>query len=256
MTKGLAQHSVVAGLLLVASAVGALGSATCLWRRVLVSRALLPSSLHLERRALPASPAVSPAMVCSNACCRARWCNLWCRDPALDACLLSDLIVMPGYVEAEGSDATPCFTRREKDYVTGAAIDAGERLREDPRRRKENVVDGIYGYRLDMCFASDYYANPWLVVDFGVARPVSHVRIIMQNNEYAMKHYDYQVRLGLEPEVSHEFKTYKLFGVFDGPAIPNQEIVFHSETPIMARFVAILRFSRIRSLQVCHLEVY
>lgn len=254
MTKGPFNHGAVA-LILVAATVSAFAD-TCLWRRVAVSRSLLPSSLHLEHRALPVSLVVSAAMVCANACCGVRWCNLWCRDPALDACLLSDLIVMPGYVEAERHDATLCFTRRPKDYVTGATIEAGERLREDPRRRKENIVDGIYGYRLDMCFASEYFSNPWFVVDFGVAKPVRFVRILMQNNEFATKHYDYQVRLGSEPRVSHDFYTYRLFGIFDGPAAPNQEIVFRSEAPVMARFVAVLRLSRLRSLQVCHLEVY
>lgn len=254
MANDLIKHS-IAVLVLITIGVSARNNA-CMWNRVYVSSLLLPSGLHLEHRDLPYFRTMSWSVVCSSTCCRIQWCNLWCRDPALNICLLSDLIVMPSYKEPNMADALLCFTSRHRDYVTGASIAAGESLKEDQTRTKENLVDGIYGYALSSCFASEYYTNPWFVVDLGSVRPIRFVKVIMQNNEYSIKHYDYQVRLGTEEATPEDFTSYKLFGVFDGPAVANQEVVFHSVSPVMARFVAVLRVSRNRSLQVCHLEVY
>lgn len=229
-----------------------------LLRRVKVSQSrVISSSRHLDT--LPIPLIASAVFICSHECNVHSWCDLWCNDVSGKQCILSNLIVMPDYSEPNTDDAINCYTRQQKDLVTGAAIQATR----PAIRPKENLVDGFYDrWDLEMCYHSSYDEdNHWILLDLGSKVTFQLVKIILQakgNIDMVRAVKDLEVRTGMESvNTPGDFGSYEVFGWFTGPASTyGEEVVIKALTPTKARFVSIQKMSSELPLQVCHIEIY
>lgn len=232
-----------------------------LFRRVEVSYSAVLASRRLE--SLPLAPGTPPAPVCSRGCGALPWCDLWCEDASAARCVLSDLVVMPGYGESSTADALACYTRRHKDLATGAAIEATPSEPKVPLRVKANLVDGFYDrWTMDQCYHSKTgEASHWLLLDFGKPATFRLVKIFVQaKGDFAMVNAarNLEVRIGTEAvSAPGDFGSYAQFGFFVGPASAfGEEIVVERPTPVRARFVSVQKINDPETVQFCHIEVY
>lgn len=236
-----------------------LAAQTALFRKVLVSETRLMTSRRLESALLPLG--TLQTLQCSAKCGVQPWCDLWWLSA--DQCFMSNMIVMPGYAETNMADALACYTRRHKDYATGAVIQGTVHNPLDPLRVIENLVDGIYDVNTrDMCYLShEYSTNHWILLDFGAPRTFRTVKLITQSGGAAfalLNLVNLEARAGMSP-VSQpgNFSSYALLGTFPGPATSfNQEIVIEAPAPMTARFLSVQKVSGTDFIQICHLEVY
>lgn len=229
-----------------------------LLRKVKVSYSTVMSSSKLLDT-LPILPGASAVFLCSHECNVHAWCDLWCNDASAKQCILSNLIVMPGYSEPNTDDAINCYTRRQKDLATGAAIEATPA----PKRVKENLVDGFYDrWNLGLCYHSSYDEdNHWLLFDFGSQGTFQLVKLILQASgsiDMVRAVRDVEVRTGMAAvNTPGDFSSYEVFGRFTGPASTHgQVVVIKALTPTKARFVSIQKAAKDPPLQVCHIEIY
>ncbi|KAK3893604.1 hypothetical protein Pcinc_002578 [Petrolisthes cinctipes] len=214
------------------------------WHRVLVSYDRITGASNSQQQSLLMPVAVSPGLYCSRICSSLAWCNLWCPNPSTNPtqCILSNIIIMPTYQETNMADALTCHTIQNKDHATNAIItDAGVNP-DRPERVKENLVDGIFTYKISENFASrDTLDFMWFVLDFSQIVTFSHVVFYVQDNSIANRVFrDVQVRVGNTPVTPPSgFASYDLFGVFPGAASPGQVITLQSQKPVSARFVSV-----------------
>lgn len=230
------------------------------FHRVMVSNAKLNPSRSLEFYL--DSPGSHPVIRCSSLCISHLWCDLWCQSTLTAPCVISNMIVMPDYNETDMTDALTCYTRRNKDFATGASIQGTSFHNMFPLRVIDNLVDGIFARQTnDQCFfTSNDETNHWFVLD--LKEPVSFriVKIMAQPRGLSsVLHFleNIEVRVGLlaVDTVGH-FSSYSYFGSFTGPATDyNQEIVITADASVWARFVSLQKLSE-GPFQICHLEVY
>lgn len=231
--------------------------------RVKVSLSVVAASKTLGTVPVP-SGGPFHIFTCSAACGLEPWCDLWCYDASSSQCFLSDMIVMPGYAEGNASaDALTCYTRRHRDFATGAAIAATTSTFKKPLRVKENLVDGIYDLQtIDECFrTSTQETNHWFVLDFG--RPVRFrvVKLFTQPSGYLSvlaTTRNLELRTGMAAvDIPGDFSSYDLFNEFPGPAREfHQEIVLEARELVTARFVSVQKKDDTEVLQLCHIEIY
>lgn len=220
------------------------------WRRALVSLTrLLRSDLH-ETYALPRSLLVPRYAICAPMCNRKSWCKVWClssRD-----CILSDVTLLEGHVEAVRTDTVPCYTTRGPDLATGASItgspDSG------PDRWKTNLVDGFYSTYSRECFVGALGLFPYVVVDFGSLKTLRRVTLIMETSSNAIFQKNYEVRVGTTAVDPAQLNTYQLFGSFPGPATSGQVVVIEAPQPVAARYLSI-QMMEYQFFVFCHLEI-
>ncbi|KAK3874745.1 hypothetical protein Pcinc_020342 [Petrolisthes cinctipes] len=183
-------------------------------------------------------------MYCGQACTRKYWCKMWCADSSSDTpCIISSLVVMPSYNELNTADALTCYTSRPKDHATYAVITAGQQDSNEPLRRKENLVDGVYSYYQEELFTTTTTAgDKWFVLDFG--RTVSFQHVVLYAQIYAFREEmfrDVEVRVG-NVEVTTPpsgFAAYVYFGSFKGDVFPGQVVDLWSPNLVWARFVSV-----------------
>lgn len=232
-----------------------------LFRRVEVSYSTILASLRLE--SFPITHGTTLTFMCSRRCSVLLWCDLWCVDVSAAQCLLSNLIVMPGYSEPNTADAISCYTRRQKDLATGAGIEATQTEPNIPLRKKENLVDGFYDrWDINQCYHSKTdEVNHWLLLDFRKPATFRVVKIFVQAKgdfNMVIAARDLEVRIGMEAVSSPgDFSSYALFGYFVGPASAyGEEIVVERLSPVKARFVSVRKVNSPATVQLCHIEVY
>lgn len=236
-----------------------LAAQSALFRKVLVSETRLMTSRRLESALLPLG--TLQTLQCSAKCGVQPWCDLWWLSA--DQCFMSNMIVMPGYAETNMADALACFTRRHKDYATGALIQGTVHSTSKPTRVLENLVDGMYDrFSLDMCYINNNSQDyPWFVLDFGTPRTFHLVKLFSQpvGDSKILDNLTYlEARLGMSP-VSQlgNFSSYAFFGMFLGPATSfDQEMLIEPSAPMSARYLSIQKVKGTETIQVCHLEVY
>lgn len=233
--------------------------ASLLFHKVMVSSAIVVASPRLEFVPRSLSQRLSSVM-CSTSCLLAPWCQVWCRGSSGDECLLSNILVLPVYVEPNMADALTCFTRRQRDLAAGAAIQGLPP--QNVLKVVENLVDGIYDmHTITTCYLMNPYTDPWYLLDLGAAKTFSLVRL------YGMPAgklsgldniRDIEVRVSLTPPATPgDFSSFDLFGTFVGPATEfNQEIVFTVANPVTARYLSVRRIVSSLYFQTCHIEVY
>ena len=85
-------------------------NALTMFRAVKVSESTVNSAQNVESLQVP--PGRLYNLRCSSTCGRMEWCQLWCRGTSPGHCILSDMFVMPGYVEPNMADALTCYTTR------------------------------------------------------------------------------------------------------------------------------------------------
>lgn len=173
------------------------------------------------------------------------------------------MIVMPSYAETNMADALDCFTRRERDYATGAIVQGMLHNAKDPKRVLKNLVDGIYDrYSLDMCYVNDKtQVFPWFVLDFGKPLTLHLVKLFSQPRGalHLLDKLTYlEARVGMSPvNEPGNFTSYDFFGMFLGPATSyDQEMIFEPSSPMSARYLSIQKVQGTEFIQVCHLEIY
>ncbi|KAK3875634.1 hypothetical protein Pcinc_019506 [Petrolisthes cinctipes] len=203
-------------------------------------------------------------LYCSKICTQFEWCNLWCPHPFTipTHCSISNLFIMPTFMETDSTTTLTCYTGRHKDLATNAKIRAGEQ-NINPfmfMMKKENLIDGIYNYDINECFATKVSDNHrWFVLDFNQTVTFSHVILVAlpRNNSYKFFNA-IEVRVG-NKELSFPtgYEEYDLFGVFPGSSYPNQVVGMQSPTPVSAQFVFVQKASDENyGLRICHIEVY
>lgn len=223
-----------------------------MWHRVFVSPTMLNSSTS---DSLPRHSGARQALLCSSACLRRPWCQLWCRS-SQSLCTFYSAVVMPTYQDASPDDVLTCFTRRPKDYATGAQVTGGQI---SDGRNVTNLVDGIYGLQLSSCFKTKKREHhQWFLLDLRAPRIFSHVRLRAQTNFRAAKMFsEIEVRVGdISVAAPENFTMYRFFGSFVGPGHADQEVDLVSRRPVQARFVSVQRHLGGSHFQVCHVEVF
>lgn len=229
-----------------------------IWRHVPASYSKVTGAKKTTQEEPPIPPGASPILYCSSLCSHRAWCGLWCHNSS--NCIVSNLIVLPTYLETNLADVVPCHTRRSKDLATNAIITAGE---EDPplaSRPKENLVDGYYSYIMGDIYESPPPADKkWFLLDFSQPVPFTHVVLHAQNNDRAnIQFVDVEVRVGnVTVTPPSGFSAYDLFGFFPGGAYEGQVVDMVSANPVYARFVSVqMLMDNLRPFQVAHVEVY
>lgn len=230
-----------------------------LFHRVWVSNAVMMASDRIES-VIPSRSQRFSNVRCSSVCMLAPWCQVWCRGSSSDECFLSNMIVMPAYVESNMADALACYTRRQRDLATYASIQ-GCPLMND-LKAASNLVDGIYDMKtLTTCHLMSYITNPWYLLDLGAARTFSLVRLYGMPAGKAsglLNVRDLEFRVSVSPAATlGDFSSFDLFGTFVGPATEfNQEIVLTVATPVTARYLSVQRSGTGIFFQTCHIEVH
>lgn len=166
---------------------------------------------------------------------------------------------MPTYQDASPDDALACYTRRPKDYATGAQVTGGLQPNDTNKQNVNTLVDGIYDFRVMSCFKTrKIEEHQWILLDLGAPRIFSHVRLRAQPNPRAAKMFsEIEVRVGETPVAAPENLTlYRSFGRFVGPGHADQEVDLVSRRPVQARFVSVQRHLGGEYFQVCHVEVF
>lgn len=240
------------------SSLSVTGSSLTRYYSVMVSNATLVQSKTLKT--LPIPPGASHTLRCSNGCSLLPWCNLWYRNPSTDLCFLSDIIVMPTYVEnSMVDDALTCYTRRHRDFATGALIYG---LPDVDVKFKENLVDGIYFQKkVHECHMMQVVeGNPWFMLDLREPVTFRIVKLIVQpggSSGVLLKTKNLEVRIGTSiVDTLGNFEAFKVFGKFIGPATYNrQEIVLGGSKPVTARYISVQKTIQ-EKFQLCHVEVY
>lgn len=224
--------------------------------RVDVSRALAATPGRYSTLGIP--PGASYVLRCSSGCVALLWCRLWCHDSPADACIFSDIVVMPEYDETSTADVIPCYTMRQKSYMNQAVIESSQEwISNHPGRLKENLMDKSYVTGdLNTCLLLEGVTFPWFLLDFGEPVTFQHVRIIAQTGSNVYTFCDVEVRVGISPvSTPGDFSSYKLLGKFAGPATENQDVDFKTAKPVTARFVSVQKMKQ-DWFQPCHVEVY
>lgn len=223
-----------------------------MWHRVFVSPTMINSSTS---DSLPHHTGARQTLLCSNACLRRQWCQVWCRSsPSL--CTFYSAVVMPTYQDIFLDGALPCYTRRPRDYATGAQVSGG---REAFGTNMSTLVDGIYDHQQPSCFKTRRREkHQWFLLDLGAPRVFSHVRLRAQPNQRAnIMFTDLEVRVGEDlVNAPENISLYRIFGKFIGAGHPDQEVDLVSRWPVQARFVSVQRHYDGENLQVCHVEVF
>lgn len=223
-----------------------------MWHRVFVSPTMVNSSTSDSLRHHSRARQTLP---CSTACLRRPWCQLWCRSsPSL--CTFYSAVVMPTYQDASPDDALACYTRRPRDYAAGAQVTGGQHVN---GTNVNNLVDGIYDLQILSCFKTRKQEHhQWFLLDLGVPRIFSHVRLRAQPNpRAAIMFSEIEVRVGETSVAAPEnFTLYRSFGRFVGPGHADQEVDLVSRHPVQARFVSVQRHLDGEQFQVCHIEVF
>lgn len=234
-------------------------TASQLFHKVRVSEAIVVTSPRLEAAALSLSQRFSKVR-CSSACLSASWCQVWCRGSSSDECLLSNIVVMPAYVEPNTADALACYTRRQWDLATGVAIQGCKEM--NVLKVPQNLVDGIYDlHTITTCYIMVSSDNPWFLLDLGAARTFSLVRLyaLPKGKLSGLDNIrDLEFRVSAFPPVTPgEFSSFDLFGTFVGPATEfSQEIVITVAAPVTARYLSVQRMALSSYFQTCHIEVH
>lgn len=256
----------------------------CVWVAVLI--VLTPSSIkggnvHLMRRVLISLGRVttgapytqvesfdfpegaSTALYCSSKCVCQDWCRLWCAHPstAPTQCIISDIIVMPTFHEADMSDAIICHTTRPKDLATHATITGGNHNNTYPDYVKANLIDGFYSYYHRQRFMSAKDINEkWFVLDFGTPKTFQHVFLYAQEDSNAYRGFtEVVVRVGnmtvVDPPAG--LAAYEMFGMFPGKAEPRQVVQMKYRNPVKARFVSVQKILDDQyEFMISHIEVF
>lgn len=233
-----------------------------LWRGVPVSYMKVINAGKTQLEDVPMPHGAGATLYCSKLCTRRSWCNLWCPHPSINQthCIVSDIIIMPTYIETSLSDVLPCNTRRHVDLATNAIITAGEETPPAVDKVKENLVDGFYSYQMSELYASPQPADKkWFVLDFSQTVTFTHVILYVQNNDRAhIQFVDVEVRVGnVTVTPPSGFSGYDLFGFFPGAAFYGQVVMMVSSKPVSARFVSVQMLrDNLRPFQVAHVEVY
>ncbi|XP_042874683.1 uncharacterized protein LOC122254892 [Penaeus japonicus] len=229
--------------------------------KVKVSKATLLTSRTLD--AVEPYSRLTPFLPCASVCNLDPECQLWCHESLNRECLLSDMFVMPTYVETNMADALTCYTKRHKDLATGAYAEGSALSIDFPRRTVENLADGIYDRQnMLQCFMTgNSVYQPWFLLDFGEPVAFRVVTFFAQSTgaaSFVRNIGEMEIRVGMVAVGSPgDFSSYDLIGSFPGPATEyDQEIFFEFPTPITARFLAVQKMMADTKFQVCHLEVY
>lgn len=138
-------------------------------RKVMVSNSTLFASKSLSAFSVP--PIASFFLWCSQKCDFWAGCRLWCDSAATSECLVSDMIVMPGYREENLADALPCYTLKPKDLAAGAKVMVPPSSETKGNRTTRNLVDGIYDFQISQCTFLEH--GDYLWVKLGFEAPVS-----------------------------------------------------------------------------------
>ncbi|KAK7060100.1 hypothetical protein SK128_012631, partial [Halocaridina rubra] len=240
-----------------------------LWRSIRISHTRLIKFAR-EASSMNLSPNISPRWVdyiCSQQCLHISWCNVWCHDPSSTSCNFFDMYVAVGYQET-ASDGVLCFSWKSKDYAVGALIEGEDPQASATMKVKENLIDGIYDRQAQQCYYSSDNFNPWFRLDLGSVIPVRRIMMVLQPGILAVYTKDIEVRISTEKVLEEDFPLQRLFGLFEGPAEANEEVIFQYNHSILARYVTVQRLSTQPSckstgltshvlcqIQVCHVEI-
>lgn len=216
-----------------------------LYRRVLVSNTKIQTT-KADNFTVPLSMAGDRhEFFCSSFCLREVWCNLFCSHfPDEESCYLSEVIVMPTYIEdplVTPPTLLTCYTKRPLDLATYAYIIAGEQNYENPRRVKENLVDGIYTFKqIDGFTTENNVSECWFELDLGDVMEFSNVVMVAEHSTLAsLRMLNVEVRVGVEAvPFPPDFTEYKFFGHYPGPASMNEEIIITLPSPVFARYIS------------------
>lgn len=236
------------------------GSPLALFRRVRVSNATLfgrpPVGFSIPLGA-------SSSLWCSRKCGIWSGCRLWCLSADESECLVSKIIVMPGYQEENVADALLCYTRRPKDFATGAHILASPLSTTFSNRTASNLVDGIYNLKISQCFFPEDGKNLWLRLAFESPVSFRFVKMFAQPSglEDLLLHLsNLEVRYGMSDMITEgDFSSFKLFGRYDGPVTEfGQEISLESPAPVKAKTISVQKMDDDVNgkFPICHIEVY
>ena len=217
---------------------------TYMFHKVFVSPTMVSSS---KSETLSDTETVHHDVLCSHACTLYQWCQLWCRTSSF-ICTFYSALVMPTYIDAFPDDALPCYTRRPRDLATGAKAITGTTY---PNANVSILVDGIYDMTRQSCFKTKKARTyQWFLLDLGMKRTFSHVRLRAQPNPYANIMFS-DLKVYISDDESKRF-----YGEFIGPAYENQEVDLTSPSPVHARYIDVQRNYSGQHFQVCHVEVF
>lgn len=250
---------VVAVLLLLPSST-VQGSELRLWRPVVVSLDKITAYNTSVTETHSISQGVSPKCYCSFRCAIKDWCKLWCVDSSNTNCIISNIIIMPTYIEQVPTNTIQCHTNRPKDFATNAVITAGKQDSSKHLRVKENLVDGIYGYYKEESFLTKTdWVNRWFNLHFGKPVKFQHVIVHVERNSHAADTFkNVEVRVGnVSVTGPQELFTYTMFERFIDGATNGQIIEMQSPKPVVAQFLSLYKYKyNSNGLLVAHIEVY
>ncbi|XP_066952378.1 uncharacterized protein [Macrobrachium rosenbergii] len=179
---------------------------------------------------------------CAHYCSLYERCHLFCITT--DACRLYEARVSRHWKGISGAppSAMICFSSwgSAKDAASSATIAASD-SNWNGRGLKEMAVNGYtcydeYGY----AYASLGVNKSWWSANLGTVRKVASVRVFTrQQNLYASKFKNVEVRVGYSDPRNGNFTDNALLGFYEGEAPQKTTIYFVAERPIKGSVVSI-----------------
>ena len=192
---------------------------------------------------------------------RRPWCTIYCRNDEYtftfwntNGFLIVDSYVNEGPV---GADYSECWIPLPISILAAAGVSisaSGQVWSQYSDRVPLNLIDGIYGYGMKECFASENIGGAFVVVDLGAMYKLIKIYMRAQNKGNFYLFDDIDIRVGIVPLPGPDFSTYKLLSR-SGPT-PYIDYV-HTvvvSPPLIARYIAVQKTIGDR-IQMCHMGV-
>ena len=198
---------------------------------------------------------IQPAVSCAAV----PWCRIVCHD-TIGTLTMRDIFVLPFAGENAGSNTLKCWT-----ISSGSAFDLRIITVADqsplhsvsPWRVPENVLDGLYTFTMNECWAADRIDNPYALFDLQGPTTVRKVMMVAQPiNAVANFFGDFEIRLGNSLITGGDFSSYTLLGYYSGTPVHHTIYEAIPTVPKVGRYLSIQRIALNVELQVCHLEIY
>ncbi|CAL4171924.1 unnamed protein product [Meganyctiphanes norvegica] len=185
-------------------------------------------------------------------------------------CLLYAAVVSPGYTKDIG-DGIECYTLRPLDMALNKPVYAPAGAKVLAIRPKENLVNGICTQLEEdgkdcaaVRTAKNAPKHPWFLVDLQSAIMVKTVVVRTQNfggpayiDNLNNAEATLIISTGLEYNDDEDFNSFNYIGEPFADFDMDQEIVFTSHTPTLARYIWMqLSEGKYNFLSMCNLEVY